>query len=585
MERSILLYSFLAMFLTIQAIPAKKGVKKPIQLADGTMVLAELKGDEFKSYWQTAEGKSFSLNPADKKFHEINLTKFSPAFEQKREGIGQRRVSRLKKYTSHRAAIGGDHLEYKGKKKGLIILAQYKDKKFKSNHNLAYYNDLANKPEFTSAYGHVGSVRDYFLSQSNGEFELDFDVVGPVNLPNNYAYYGAHTKNGSNDSKPGTMVAQACNLAKEKFGVNFADYDWDGDGEVEQVYVLYAGQGEAAGGDEDTVWPHEFELSSSDWGSALSLDGVKIDTYACGSEQSITIVYNNFTGTYKIKEYPDGIGTICHEFSHCLGLPDMYDTNYGGNYGMAAWDLMDQGSYNGDGRGYRPANFTAYEKMYAGWLEPIVLDKPSTIKGMKSASDYGYTFIVYNEADNNEYYLLENRQLTGWDAALPGKGLMITHLDYNPYIWQMNNVNTIVNYSSQYGDKYAIYDNDHQRCTIFHANNTTKNDELALYPNAGNNELTDTSAPAAKLYNAKTDGSKLMGKSITNITQNEDGSIDFDFMGGSKDNIISGIHSVVNDQISSFGQGVYSLDGRYVGASIDGLGKGIYIVNGKKVVK
>lgn len=582
-KKTILLTAFMALALSVGAMPAKKGAKKMIRLADGTSVLAELKGDEFKSYWQAADGKCFSLDPDKKVFKEIDLASFSPAFSEKRDLINKSRVKRLNKVAS-RASLGGDHLEYKGKKKGLIILAQYKDKKFKSYHDLAYYKDLANKPGFSTAYGHVGSVRDYFLAQSNGEFELDFDVVGPVELPNNYAYYGAHSKNGDNDSKPGTMVAQACKLADEKFGVNFADYDWDGDGEVEQVYVLYAGQGEAAGGDEDTVWPHEFVLSSSDWGSALSLDGVKIDTYACGSEQSITVVYNHFTGTYKVKEFPDGIGTICHEFSHCLGFPDMYDVNYGGNYGMGCWDLMDQGSYNGEGRGYCPANFTAYEKMYAGWLQPIALDKATTIKGVKSASDYGQTFVVYNEANNNECYLLENRQLTGWDAALPGHGLMITHLDYDPNIWQMNNVNTIVNYSGTYGDQYAIYDNDHQRCTIFHADNTTKDDTKALYPITGNNSLTDTSEPAAAVYNAKADGSLLMGKPITNITQNDDGTIGFDFMGGSDNNIIDAIENITIQQPSKF-TGYYTLDGRYAGSSFSSLPKGVYVTNGKKIIK
>ena len=102
-----------------------------------------------------------------------------------------------------------------------------------------------------------------------------------------------------------------------------------------------------------------------------------------------------------------------------------------------------------------------------------------------------------------------------------------------------------------------------------------------MYPFNGNNSLTDTSSPAATIYQ----GGSTMGKPITNITQNEDGSIDFDFMGGSNDNIISGIHFVENDEMSSFGQGVYSLDGRYMGTSANGLDKGIYIVNGKKIVK
>lgn len=585
MKKFLLLSLLVAVGLTVFAVPAKKGFKRPITLSDGTTVLAELKGDEFKSYWQADNGKCFAMNPDSHAFDEINLRHFLTNSEQKRVVANKARASRMKKVKMAKTTIGGDHQPYIGKKKGLIILAEFKNKKFKTNHNNAYYNDLANKEGFSTAYGHVGSVRDYFLDQSNGQFELDFDVVGPVSLPNNYAYYGAHTKDGDNDSKPGTMVAQACKLAYEKFGVNYADYDWDGDGEVEQVYVLYAGQGEAAGGDEDTVWPHEYNLEYSDWGSKLVFDNTKVNTYACGSEQSVTIIYNHFTGSYTVKEFPDGIGTLCHEFSHCLGIPDMYDTNYGGNYGMGSWDIMDQGSYNGDGRGYRPANYTAYEKMYAGWLEPIVLDKPTTVKGVKPSSLYGQTFAIYNEVNKNEYYLLENRQQDGrWDYALQGSGLMVTHVDYDGNIWEINAVNTNVNYSSVYGEEYKKYDNDHQRCTIFHADNTTANESTDLYPSNGNNALTDTSTPAASIYNAKADGSLLMGKGITNITQNADGTIDFDFMGGSNENIISAIN-LTKTNVQKRNNRIYTIDGRLAGSDLRTMAKGVYIQDGKKIVK
>ena len=200
---------------------------------------------------------------------------------------------------------------------------------------------------------------------------------------------------------------------------------------------------------------------------------------------------------------------------------------------------------------------------------------------------YGQAFVVYNDNNKNEYYLIENRQQNVgiWDKQLPASGMMITHVDYDENIWAWNNVNTIVNYSNQYGPEYAYRDNDHQRLTIFHADNEegSSADSQAgdLYPFNGNNSLTDTSSPAATIYQ----GGTTMGKPITNITQNEDGSIDFDFMGGSNDNIITGIHFVENDETPSFGQGVYSLDGRYMGTSVNSLDKGIYIVNGKKIVK
>ena len=253
---------------------------------------------------------------------------------------------------------------------------------------------------------------------------------------------------------------------------------------------------------------------------------------------------------------------------------------------MGSFDLMDAGSYNGES--FCPPNYSAYEKWVAGWITPTVLDKPASVKGMQAQDvKYGQAFVVYNDNNKNEYYLIENRQQNVgiWDKQLPASGMMITHVDYDENIWEWNNVNTIVNYSNQHGPEYAYLDNDHQRLTIFHADNEegSSADSQAgdLYPFNGNNSLTDTSSPAATIYQ----GGSTMGKPITNITQNEDGSIDFDFMGGSNDNIITGIHFVENDEVPSFGRGVYSLDGRYLGASANGLDKGIYIVNGKKIVK
>lgn len=374
------------------------------------------------------------------------------------------------------------------------------------------------------------------------------------------------------------MVYDACRLADPD--VNFTDYDWDGDGYVEQVYVLFAGLGQAAGGDENTIWPHESKLQYGN-GSYVSKDNnVVVNTYACGPE--LTLQYTPVA----YRERVDGIGTLCHEFSHCLGYPDLYDTNYGGNFGMGSFDLMDAGSYNGES--FCPPNYSAYEKWFAGWITPTVLDKPASVKGMQAQDvKYGQAFVVYNDNNKNEYYLIENRQQNVgiWDKQLPASGMMITHVDYDENIWEWNHVNTIVNYSNQHGPEYAYLDNDHQRLTIFHADNEegSSADSQAgdLYPFNGNNSLTDTSSPAATIYQ----GGTTMGKPFTNITQNEDGSIDFDFMGGSNDNIISGIHFIENDEAPSFGQGVYSLDGRYMGTSVNGLEKGIYIVNGKKIVK
>ena len=309
----------------------------------------------------------------------------------------------------------------------------------------------------------------------------------------------------------------------------------------------------------------------------------KVDTYACANEMERVI--NNATGTYTNELKLAGIGTICHEFSHCLGFADMYDTSSnGGNYGMGFYDVMSAGSYNGGG--FTPCNYTAYERIYAGWTEPIVLNEPATIKAMQSSEDYGRPFILYNDKHPDEFYTLENRQKKGWDAELYGSGLMITHVDYDQTKWGINQVNASAS--------------DHQRCTIFHADNdadgtvleSIKND-LYPYMSGGvplNDELTDDSRPAAKLYNKNADGTKSMGKPITAIKKNVNGTISFDVMGGNEDNILDNTTSEtaikdIKADTRKADNRVYSIDGRYLGDDINALGKGLYIVGGKKELK
>lgn len=556
---------------SLYAIPAKKGVWRMVTLEDGTQVRVELQGDEYAHYWADTEGNGYNLDSSAGVYRKIDIKKTLLAGMEKREQANLRRSTRIKGMRKGTRGIG-DQTNYEGQKKGVIILVEFKDVKFGMGHDKAYYNRVANEIGFTSSLGFKGSVKDYFLAQSNGKFELDFDVVGPYQLSHEMVYYGGNGSDGQ-DLRPGFMVAEACKAADAD--VNFADYDWDGDGEVDQVYVLYAGKGEAAGGEEDTVWPHEWNLTTA-YGEKLVTEdnGMKIDTYACGSEMTI------FQSPLGWRSRVDGIGTICHEFSHCLGYPDLYDTNYGGNYGMGSWDLMDQGSYNVNS--FCPPNFSAYEKWFSGWIEPIVLDKPTTVKNMApQGMHYGEAFVIYNDAHEDEYYLIENRQKDSdiWDSGIAGSGLMITHVDYNKDIWAFNNVNTNVNYSETYGDKWAYLDNDHERLTIFHADNETKKEEGDLYPYNGNNSLTDTSEPMAILYN----GPATMGKSITNITQNEDGTINFDFMGGSEDNIIYGttaIRDIKADVTPASGK-TYTLDGKEAPKGY----RGVVVKNGKKVMQ
>lgn len=584
MKKLYLMLSMLFAFgIAANAVPAKK-LQKVITLANGTQVSVELRGDEYLSWWEGTDGTAYRTTATDENvFEAFDLEAQKPAAAARRARTEQGRVARLARVKNSlkgaddkMRGLGGDHITYKGVKKGLVVLVDFKNKKFADGHDLEYYKNVINGKDFTDEdEGYVGSVRDYFLAQSNGQFELDFDVVGPVTMSNNYGYYGydgAYQK----DEKVYEMIKEASDAIQDQ--VDLKDYDWDGDGEADQVFFLYAGLGQASGGSASTIWPHESELRYWPCG-VLSYPTGKINTYACANElQPETQGSSRYISA--------GIGTICHEFSHCLGFADMYDTSGGGGYGMSVFDVMDQGSYNGNG--FVPCNYTAFERIYAGWVEPIELDAPATVKEMKSVSDYGRPFIMYNYKNTNEYFLMENRQNTGWDEGLYGSnGLLIVHVNYVPSRWANNSVNA---------SKEKI-----QCCTVVNAdgsreisNTLSLQGDLYPYEEKGvtmNDEFTDDSEPAAKLYNKNSDNSYALGIPITQIKRSK-GSISFLVCGGDDKNVIDNTFKGVVDGINgvtvvkkTVDNRIYSIDGRYLGTDASALGKGIYVVGGKKIVK
>lgn len=582
MKKLYLMLSMLFAFgAAANAVPAKK-LQKVITLTNGTQVSVELRGDEYLSWWEGTDGTAYRTTADENVFEAFDLEAQKPAAAARRARAEQGRVARLARVKNSlkgaddkMRGLGGDHITYKGVKKGLVVLVDFKNKKFADGHDLEYYKNVINGKDFSDEEeGYVGSVRDYFLAQSNGQFELDFDVVGPVTMSKNYGYYGndgAYQK----DEKVYEMIKEACDGIQDK--VNLKDYDWDGDGEADQVFFLYAGLGQASGGSAGTVWPHESELRYWPCG-VLSYSTGKINTYACANElQPETQGSSRYISA--------GIGTICHEFSHCLGFADMYDTTGGGGYGMSVFDVMDQGSYNGNG--FVPCNYTAFERIYAGWVEAIELIDPATVKDMKSVSDYGRPFIMYNYKNTNEYFLMENRQNTGWDKGLYGSnGLLIVHVNYVPSRWANNSVNSSA-------EKI-------QCCTVVNADGSRENTQYSLqgdlYPYevkgvTMNDEFTDESEPAAKLYTKNSDNSYALGIPITNIKRSK-GSVSFLVCGGDANNVIDNTFNGVVDGINGVtvakkaaDNRIYSIDGRYLGTDASALGKGIYVVGGKKIVK
>lgn len=489
----------------VMAIPAKKGQIRQIHVADGSLVTVQLVGDEFCHYWVADNGDAYQENN-DGTFVRVDASALQRKTAPRRAKGLAARQRRMRANTNARKIV------FTGEHRGLIILVEFSDKKFKEAHTPALYEQIANTRNFTHSAGFHGSISDYFAEQSRGKFQLTFDIVGPIALPNPYSYYGRDSGGEGNDAHSGEMVAEAIKGALAAQDLDLSKYDWNGDGAVDQVYVLYAGYGQAAGGAATTIWPHEFQLQYSDYGATYSAGNYLFDTYACGPELSSTS--GSPSGI-------DGIGTICHEFSHCLGFPDMYDTDYK-NYGMACWDLMDQGSYNGGG--FQPSVYTGYERMVAGWIDPVVLSKDTTIASAAPISDGGDTYIIYNDGNHDEYYMLDNRQAVRGDEAIPATGMLVYHVDYDATLWDYNEVNTLNGYGR----------NNHQRCTPILADNSPavyaeSSFVTDIFPYRGNDSITATSLPRASVYNKNTDGSYLMHKSILGITPNGDNTMSFRF--------------------------------------------------------
>ncbi|MCQ2293497.1 MAG: M6 family metalloprotease domain-containing protein [Bacteroidaceae bacterium] len=502
--RPLMSAALVLMCATAFAVPAKR-VSKTVTLTDGTQVTVTLRGDENLHYYSTADGRIVEQK-ADGTYDFVSADRM----KTRRAKAAQRRESMEKaRRVKHKVGNSGNYI---GQKKGLVILVNFKDKKLQSG-TASTFPRMANEVGY-KGNGHYGSVHDYFLAQSYGQFDLTFDVVGPVTVSQNMAYYGAPSGD-DNDSYPAKMVIEAINLVDDS-EINFADYDWDNDGYVDQVYVIYAGYGEASGASEDTIWPHEWDLDSAnyygDGTGKLKKDGKWINTYACSNE------LDGKSGT-KL----DGIGTMCHEFSHCLGLPDFYDTE-GNNFGMDSWSIMDYGCYNSDG--CIPCGYTAYERMFAGWLTPTELDDPATITGMPDINDQSTSgapkaYIIYNDANSNEFYTLQNIQQTGWNQGAYGHGLLVSHIDFNQTAWTQNKVNT---------------SSSHQRGTIIHADNEAGTSASSLagdtFPGTSKNtSLTNITTPAATLYNNNSDGKKFLNGPLTEITETG-GLISFLFDGG-----------------------------------------------------
>lgn len=417
--------------LAANAVPARRGWQTRTQ-ADGTSIEVQVVGDEFYHYTINREGQE--VREVNGMYIVVGEAP-TPAVAKARRAQGVARRQRKDVGTTPNLAP-----------KGVVILVNFSNKSMQSGHTQATFDELCNSLNCTVNAGYP-SAGQYFADQSNGSYRPQFDVFGPVTLSRNVAYYGTDGSKEGDDQHATDAVVEGCRLADEQFNINWADYDSNNDGYVDFVYVIYAGKGQADGGTSETIWPHNWSVESACYygnctysESQCRVGGKKLDNYAMSGEMS-----GNSLG---------GIGTLCHEFGHVMGLPDLYDTSYGTNYNNSLtpndWNIMDGGSYNGDG--HCPPNYDPWEKEFFGWHTTINLGNEGQNVTLYANGTENYQAYQINASGSyvspttsGTRYYIENRQAQGWDAPLTGHGMLIWKVNFNTSKWESNEPNNTAN--------------------------------------------------------------------------------------------------------------------------------------------
>jgi len=509
---------------TILAVPAyPKPVK--VQQPDGSFVTISLRGDEWLHFYTTVDGYSIVKNDAgfyvyaEKQNGQLKATAMVAhdaehrqaaelsflagkekclrpemsaevaAMKQQVEGLeAAKRAAWRSSVNGHRAGKY-DYTNFRG----LVILIEFNDKSFSRSDYKTIMNDMINKENYTGYGSQVftGSVRDYFSDNSLSKFQPQFDVFGPYKVSNS-------VYEGSNNSV--SILNNAINMADEE--INFKDYDRDNNGKVDLIYFIVAGNGSNYDGNDDRFWwPHRSILTTTSR-QYLYKDGVLLWDYASSVE---LYGFTTMPGTVKI----DGIGTICHEFSHVLGLPDFYDTDYeknGQSNDPGTWSVMAGGSYKNEGR--TPVGYSLYERWSVGFCDaPEVVQKGDYSLDALHKEQKGY---MIKTPTNGEYFLLENRQQSTfkWDRYLPGSGLLVHRVEGEGNLfWQNNTINA---YSSHNYYEVVRANGAHKD-----ANGDYTSTADDLFPSKNKTSLTNTSSPA----NLKTFKGVNNALALSNIKQ------------------------------------------------------------------
>ena len=521
------------------AKPARRGALVVTQ-EDGTEVVVYQHGDE-RFHWTTNEAGEWIEQEANGKWQRVAALS-DEQIQARREAskFALAEQAHRRKPSATQTAVETNIAEH-----GLVILVNFSDQAFKATQAEmdSMHNGYNYSRDYSYEYNRVtydihteGSARQYFYDASFGQYNPKFDVVGPVTVSQKYSYYGSNDYNG-NDKHAEQMVYEACLLVDSLYPeIDFSTYDNNGDGEVDYVYVVYAGYGEADGGSRNTIWPHSYWITYG--GYNLTIDGVKIDKYACGNEVSAT------------SRQHDGIGTFVHEFGHVLGLPDLYGTTSSATHRtLGDWDVMDYGTYNNDGN--NPPTYSAYERFFFGWLTPTLITD-TTLLTLHDLYSTNEAFLISpndrhnligNDPDTTVFYLIENRQPNRWDDYLEGHGMMLTKVQYDYDKWYYNRVN---NTKSKLGVDII---------------------------EAKANSLPNTNLPTDLFPAGATEYTKINGHPIYNIQQTKEGDIQFAYL---SPDAVEGI-----EEIEMSGENpvvaIYTVTGTPVRLSTP-LPSGLYIV-------
>lgn len=469
-----------------------------VRQADGKEVQIQVYGDEFFHYTTDAHGylinqkadgnyyySSFAENgritisnhpygSMQKLMHreqipQAVINKATMEREQKRE---QAQVAGL------RSAPASRENRNKGESRHLVLLVEFTDVTFQLPNPRQSFDELLNS-DIYNQNGAKGSARKYFLDNSMQQFSPSFDVYGPYAVDSAVAKYGANDENG-NDKNPETMVIEALKAAVAD-GVDLSLYDADNDQELDNVYIFYAGYGESDGGGENTIWPHAHTVYYEE----VSINGIRLADYACSSELS------------NVTKRITGIGTFCHEFSHVLGLYDLYDTDYEGSGGESnhwgAFSLMASGSHSNNGM--CPPYLCAEERFQLGWYSIPILNEEGDYSLLPVSQNQAYRIKTETE---NEYFVIEYRKQESWDSYIPAEGILLYHVDMS-----MNDVNGIPAIYYWHFNMVNCYPKHRCMYIVDASNQDASNLKEVVYPSSrGNNSFTLLSKPASLSWSA-----------------------------------------------------------------------------------